>query len=112
MQTLQMQQLVMSMVMMIGQTQKGDAEANTGGNRQEHKSEGDRRVGLVKMHLRGCCARYTHGRYLVGVAVPQAESHRRKADPDQGAGCNNRATNCSHGFPLFVNFELGQFRST
>jgi hypothetical protein len=102
MQILQVQQLVMSMVVMIGQTKKGDAQADTGGNRQEDKREGNGRVGVVKVQLRRCRARCVNPRWLVDVTVPQSESHGGKADSDQGAGCNNRATKCSHGFPLFV----------
>src|ERR1700722_6530451 len=95
-----MEQLVMPVMMVIGESDKGDSQSDAGGNCQENKGEGDRRVSLMEVHWRGCCATRDHRCQWFVAAVPQPESDCRKADADQGSGRNDRSTKCSHGFPL------------
>lgn len=83
MQILQMEEFVMSVVMVISQTNEGDSQADAGRNRQENESEGDGCIGVGKVHgreCRGTCCR--HRCHLFVVAVPQAKSDGCQTDAD------------------------------
>jgi hypothetical protein len=83
----------MPTMMVVGQTEEGDRQADARHDRQKDQDEHQGRVHLPKMQSDGAATVTAHS---LKLAIAQTGTDCREAEPDEGSGCNNRSTQCSH----------------